>query len=66
MKSSIFLNYFTPNPLNLERYLYGYFDDNLKYSEISSGEAGVCLVIFFGFSLLFSLIAYLRIRKRTV
>lgn len=66
LKAGLFLDYFTPNPGYLEKYLYGYYYENIKVEGVTIEQAAMCLALFFGLSLVFSLISYFRIRKRTV
>lgn len=69
-KDGFFIDFIVPNPSKLQNYLHYYdtewFDDVIVLLNTSSQEAFACIGILLSFSLLFFLISYLRIRKRTV
>lgn len=69
--TGIFLEYLTPTGSNkVIYYLYyndtEWFDWMLETFDTSLIEAVACITLLIGTSLLFSLISYLRIRKRTI
>lgn len=69
-KDGFFIDFIVPNPSKLQNYLHYYdtewFDDVIVLLNTSSQEAFACIGILLSFSLLFTLVSYLRIRKRTV
>lgn len=69
--NSLFVQYFRPSDqTKLLWYLYYYdtvwFEDTLETFDTSLSDAILCIAILLVFSTLFSLVSYLRIRKRTV
>lgn len=65
-----FQDYLKPSPMKVFWFLYDFdtedFENTIAHFKTSSGTVAFCIIFLAGISMLYSLISYFRIRKRTV
>lgn len=68
--ATFFFDWFHPLPKKASYYFYYYetewFEDMIKKQNVSADKAALCIMFLIGVSLLFSIIAFIQARKRTV
>lgn len=69
-KEGWYIEYVTPNPTKLSFYMQYYdtewFENTIKSLKTSTFDALMCIAILVGLGIVFAILSYLRIRKRTV